>query len=332
VVNVYSKCSLADKREMWEKLLVLKASLGGEAWCVAGDFNCVLHESERRGTPFGSSNLLGSEIRDFSTFVDRMGLKDFPLLGKLFTWCQSNGGAMSRLDRFFLSAGWWDFWGEATQWALPRDVFDHSSVVLRYSSHLWGPKPFRFNNFWLDHKELGEVVNHSWSRSRPAEWMEVRLSAKLKTLKGDLKEWHSRAYGSLDGRIEAQVEALKLLDLKAEVDPLSLEDFEARFKGFHDLWALLRVRESQIFQRSRTRWLREGDANSGYFHSNIKLRRRRNSILALKVGNMWVESVQEVRAEIVSYFRGHFSLSLWTIALPMMGYCFPVFLKRKQGG
>jgi hypothetical protein len=49
VVNVYSKCSLVDKREMWEKLLVLKASLVGEAWCVAGDFNCVLHESERRG-------------------------------------------------------------------------------------------------------------------------------------------------------------------------------------------------------------------------------------------------------------------------------------------
>jgi hypothetical protein len=114
----------------------------------------------------------------------------------------------------------------------------------------------------------------------------------------------------LDGRIEAQVEALKLLDLKAEVDPLSPEDSEARFKGFHDLWVLLRVRESQIFQRSRTRWLREGDANSVYFHSSIKLRRRRNSILALKVGNRWVESVQEVRAEIVSYFRGHFSESM----------------------
>jgi hypothetical protein len=56
-------------------------------------------------------------------------------------------------------------------------------VVLRYSSQLWGPKPFRFNNFWLDHEEIGEVVNHSWNRSRPTEWMAVRLSAKLKTLK-----------------------------------------------------------------------------------------------------------------------------------------------------
>jgi len=217
VVNVYSKFSLVDKREMWERLLEFKGSLGGDVWCVAGDFNSVLHESKRRGTPFGSGNPLGSEIRDFSNFVHDMALFYLPLLGRLFTWCQPNGSAMSRLDRFLLSNRWWDLWGEATQWALPRDVSDHNLVVLRYSSQVWGPKPFRFNNFWLDHKDRQEVVTQSWVRSRPVEWMAVRLLAKLKTLKGDLKEWHSRAYGRIESRIEAQVEDLKLLDLKAEV-------------------------------------------------------------------------------------------------------------------
>jgi hypothetical protein len=132
---------------MWEKLLKLKGSLGGDVWCVAGDFNSVLQESERRGTSFGNSNPSASEIRHFSNFVHHMGLIDLPLLGRLFTSCQPNGDAMSRLDRFLLSAGWCDLWGEATQWALPRDVSDHSPVVLRYSSQVWGPKPFRFNNF-----------------------------------------------------------------------------------------------------------------------------------------------------------------------------------------
>jgi len=75
----------------------------------SGDFNFVLHESERRGTPFGGVNSSGSEIRDFSSFVRNVSLFDFPLLGRHFTWCQPNGGAMSRLDRFLLSAGWWDF-------------------------------------------------------------------------------------------------------------------------------------------------------------------------------------------------------------------------------
>jgi len=242
VINVYSKCSLAEKREMWEKLLEFRGSLGGDVWCVSGDFNSVLHESERRGTPLGSGNPLGGEICDFSRFVHLMGLLDFPLLGRRFTWCQPNGNVMSRLDRFLLSMGWWDLWVEATQWPLSRDVSDHSPIVLKYSSQVWGPKPFRFNNFWLDQSDLVEVMSHSWNRSRPVEWMVVRLAAKLKTPKGDLKEWHSHAFGRMGRRIDAQVEALKLFDLKAEVGPLSPEDAEARFKGFHDLWALLRVR------------------------------------------------------------------------------------------
>jgi hypothetical protein len=150
-------------------------------------------------------------------------------------------------------------------------------------------------------------VNSCWNWSRPAEWMAVRLSAKLKSLKVDLKGWHSQVFGGLEGRIDAQVDVIRLLDLKTEMGPLSPAELEARFKGFHDLWSLLRVRDSQIFQRSRTKWLREGDGNSGYFHSSIKMRRRMNSILALRVGGRWVERVPEVCAEIVSYFREHFS-------------------------
>jgi hypothetical protein len=98
-----------------------------------GDFNSVLHESERRGTPLGGGSMSGSDIRQFSDFVDRMGLFDSPLLVKYFTWSQPNGGAMSRLDRFLLSDGWGDLWGVPTQWALSRDVSDHCPVVLRYS-------------------------------------------------------------------------------------------------------------------------------------------------------------------------------------------------------
>lgn len=307
IVNVYSKCSLAEKRVMWDKLLECKSSLQGDLWCVAGDFNSVLHDSERRGNPLGGGNLSGSEIRLFSAFVDRMGLFDFPLLGRNFTWCQPNGVASSRLDRFLLSDGWSNLWGEATQWALPRDVSDHSPVVLRYSDQSWGPKPFRFNNFWLAHRQIEEVVNLSWSRPRPAEWMAFRLTAKLKTLKMDLKEWHARTYGKLDDRIGALVDSIKILDLKAETIMLTPYEIDVRFKGFHDLWDLLRAKETQLLQQSRTRWLREGDVNSGFFHASIKMRRRKNSILALKVGDNWVESVHGIRAEVVDFFKGHFS-------------------------
>jgi len=137
--------------------------------------------------------------------------------------------------------------------------------------------------------------------------MVVRLSAKLKTLKVDLKGWHALTFGRLEDRIGALVDNLKLLELKTESSVLTPVEVEARFKGFHDLWDLLRARETQLFKQSRTRWLREGDVNSGFFHGSIKVRRRRNSILALRVGDRWVESVHEIRAEVRDFFKIHFS-------------------------
>jgi hypothetical protein len=292
---------------LWGRLIHLKGIHGGDNWCVVGDFNSVLSTSERRDL-FGVS-LRGpnNEIREFNDFVGDMGLLDLPLLGRRFTWFQPNGGAMSRLDRFLISEGWWDLWGEPSQWALARDVSDHCPIVLRYSSQLWGPKPFRFNNFWIDHRDFKDVVIQSWNKTSSHNWMAYSLKEKLKLLKGDLKIWNHQVFGNLDHNIELLVEEIKDLDLKAERGVLTQVEIDARSKGFIELWGLLKCRDSQIFQRSRSRWLKEGDANTGFFHASIKRRGRRNSILALRVGDRWVESVAEVRTTIVDYFKLQFS-------------------------
>ncbi|MCI35916.1 RNA-directed DNA polymerase (Reverse transcriptase), partial [Trifolium medium] len=103
------------------------------------------------------------------------------------------------------------------------------------------------------------------------------------------------------------MENIKVLDLLAEEGSLSLEESRDRSIALSDLWDLLRIKDAQIFQRSRSRWLKEGDANTSYFHSCVKTRSRRNAILALRVGDRWVESVNDIRAEIVGYFSRHFT-------------------------
>lgn len=103
------------------------------------------------------------------------------------------------------------------------------------------------------------------------------------------------------------MDALKLIDFKEEIVVLSPAEAEAGFKEFHDLWDLLRARESKIIQQSGTRWLHEVDVNSSFFNASIKIRRRRNSILALRVGDRWVDSVHEIRAKVVDFFESHFS-------------------------
>lgn len=57
--------------------------------------------------------------------------------------------SMSRLDRVVVAAGWQEEWGQGSFWVFSRDVFNHFPIVLKYSSHLRGPKPFRFTFFVL---------------------------------------------------------------------------------------------------------------------------------------------------------------------------------------
>ncbi|MCH91714.1 RNA-directed DNA polymerase (Reverse transcriptase), partial [Trifolium medium] len=150
----------------------------------------------------------------------------------------------------------------------------------------------------------------SWQQQVNQTWMAFMLKEKLKVLKANLKVWNKEVFRNIDRRIETLVEEIKEFDLKVEDGPFSLGDVLARSKGLSDLWGLLRVKELQLIQRSRSQWLKEGDANTGYFHASVKERCRKNSILALRVGDRWVESVSEVRAEIVDYFTTHFSKSV----------------------
>ncbi|CAN6675688.1 unnamed protein product [Malus baccata var. baccata] len=61
--------------------------------------------------------------------------------------------------------------------------------------------------------------------------------------------------------------------------------------------------ECYWMQRSRVRWLREGDANTNFFHNSTLQRRRRNQIIKIKdeLGN-WVEQPGSVRKLVEDHF------------------------------
>ena len=61
-------------------------------------------------------------------------------------------------------------------------------------------------------------------------------------------------------------------------------------------------------QRSRYKWMKEGDANTKYFNHCIKGRAKRNHIKALKVRGLWVQKPFEVREAVVDYFWRHVAL------------------------
>lgn len=273
IVSIYSPYSLFGKRKLWEDLLMSKRGFGKGMWCLAGDFNAILKRGERKGIDVQDHSV---EIEEFRHFVKNMGLVDLPLLGRKFTWIKENGFAMSRLDRFLVSEEWLQEWPNPSQWALDRDVSDHCPIILQHKIINWGPKPFRFNNCWLLKDGFADSVKQTWLSLQVEGWRAYALKEKLKLMKNHLREWNMDVFGVLDFIIASLVPDISSLDKKAEVSTLSPEEISLRKEKIEAMWFKMKMKESLNYQKSRVKWIKEGDANTHFFHACINARRRSN--------------------------------------------------------
>ncbi|GAU25065.1 hypothetical protein TSUD_257590 [Trifolium subterraneum] len=283
IVNVYSPCIISGKKKLWEDLLALKQSTGGGKWCVRGDFNSILHSSERKGSSIVSRQ---NESSLFNRFVEEMELIDTPVLGKKFSWFSADGKSMSRIDRFLLSDGFVSKFGITGKWIGDRDISYHCPIWLLCSSYNWGPKPFRVINGWMEHPDFFDFVETTWK------------SFDVHGKKGEV-------YGFLDLNIEKTVTDINVIENLLGGDDEEI-DLTRRAGLNKDFWKQLIHKESLLKQKSRMRWVKEGDSNSKFFHESIKSRRRRNQLVALKDGDRWVQGVDDVKAFVKNYFENNF--------------------------
>jgi hypothetical protein len=123
--------------------------------------------------------------------------------------------------------------------------------------------------------------------------------------------WSKKEYEDLNLKAEKLIEEIADLDVKGEHGMLSGEEVEVRKKKFEEMWRLLRCKNASMVQRSKSKWLKEGDANSKFFHRCVKARATRNSINAIKVNGTWVDSPTEVRKAVVDYFKIQVSDTNW---------------------
>jgi hypothetical protein len=127
-----------------------------------------------------------------------------------------------------------------------------------------------------------------------------------------MPKWNRETYGQVDNKIAKLVLEINDLDIKSEGAGL-LEDEVVRRKNlFAQMWHLKISKESVLAQRSRTKWLKEGDENSRYFHACINSRGKKNFIRALRVGGDWCETPLSIRNATVEYFTHLFTADHWS--------------------
>ncbi|CAJ2633110.1 unnamed protein product [Trifolium pratense] len=117
-----------------------------------------------------------------------------------------------------------------------------------------------------------------WEQQR---WMGFILKERFKGLKVTIKQWNQQVLGDSEEIKRKLILEIMTLDQKSEVTGLSQQEVAVRKNKFDDLLCILKSIDAAIFQRSRSKWLKAGDANTAYFHSRVKMRRRRNGMVAL---------------------------------------------------
>jgi hypothetical protein len=129
------------------------------------------------------------------------------------------------------------------------------------------------------------------------------LKDRFKGLKIAIKDWSVEVYGKPEEKRKELIEKILCLDVRSENGGISDTEVAQRKQLFVELWTLLKSIDSMFFNRARSKWLKEGDSNSKYFHSCINARRRGNSIVTLRTLDGWVDGPVHVREAIMVFFK-----------------------------
>jgi hypothetical protein len=92
----------------------------------------------------------------------------------------------------------------------------------------------------------------------------------------------------------------------------------------HDLNFILKKEELMWFQRSRAKWLKDGDRNTKYYQMKAVTRRRKNKVSMLRgEDKKWVENEEEIRGMANDFYKKLFSINNFFLFI----YFFPFFSK-----
>jgi hypothetical protein len=287
------------RRRLWEELAGLM-SLWDMPWCIGGDFNVTLYHSERSGVVTRRR-----AVAVFADFIEEQGLMNLPLSGGISTW--SNSSSWSRLDRFLVSTEWDLRYPDLMQRKLTRVCSDHAPILLGGGIRQGGKRPFKFENMWLKEEGFVEKVRSWWGSFSFWGSPSFVLAKKLKALKGEIKRWSIEEFGNVEVRNKAWAEELKVLDRIEEERGLSEEEKERRRALATDLEVSLLQEEISWRQKSRVRWLKEGDRCTKFFHQVANANRRKNYIESLVVNGSPTSDTTIISDHIVGYYESLFA-------------------------
>ncbi|XP_071727350.1 uncharacterized protein [Rutidosis leptorrhynchoides] len=166
-------------------------------------------------------------------------------------------------------------------WVICGDFNEVRNKAERFNCDFIEYRAKRFNEFITDNclieipmsgRIFTRVIQSAWDTEVPViNKKDCMFRNRLKNVKNAIKEWSINKVDNLEGEIEVHRSVAQNLELKAEHSVLDESELES-WRNSRKLWfEKEKIKSSILKQKARIKWVLEGDENSKFFHSMVRM-------------------------------------------------------------
>ena len=160
---------------------------------------------------------------------------------------------------------------------------------------------------WLKAENFVDTVKAWWASYLFQGNPSFIVAKKLVALKLDLKKWNEAEFGNVTLKKQQLWNKLNDLDVREETQPLTAEEKLEQVNLRTKIEKLTLLEEISWRQKSRVLHLREGDANTKFFHRMANSNRRNNDIESLMVNGILSSDQGMITDCITQFFMNLYS-------------------------
>jgi hypothetical protein len=149
-----------------------------------------------------------------------------------------------------------------------------------------------------------EEVARSWEQLVDAVCPLQVLADKFKRLSCHLQAWSQRKVVNIKEQLRFAKEILHQLEIAQDSRVLSPQEDWLRCQLKKHALGLASLERTMAQLRSRLNWLKEGDANTSYFHHHARYRKRKNFIAKVKADGRIITDQEEKKEAIWNFYNG----------------------------
>ncbi|GJX01717.1 hypothetical protein Tco_0185630, partial [Tanacetum coccineum] len=204
----------------------------------------------------------------------------------------------TKLDRFLLSEGLFDFFLHLSAICLDKNLSDHRPILLRDSTNLipgWGKsKKVRTK------RNLPKLRKHLLTWNSPMVSDDnalIHLQRKLQLLKIAIKSW-TKEFRLKSNAKKCQIQQdILCLNKLFDLGLINDDSLNKRALLLNELHEINSVNASELSQKAKIRWSIKGDENSKFFHGIINKKRAQLAIRGILADGNWISN-EEVKAAV----------------------------------